>query len=336
MALERWRPDAGFWGDRSVAVTGATGFLGAHVVNLLCEMRASVVALVRDRTPRSPLLDGSWPEVTVVEGDLVDRDCLERMLGEYEVRTVIHLAAQSQVGVANANPISTFEANTRGTWQLLEAVRRSSSVTETLVASTDKAYGSQPTLPYTEDMPLRAVHPYDVSKACADMVSRCYATTYDVPLVVTRCGNLYGGGDTNWQRLIPGTIRSVLRGERPVLRSGGRMVRDWLYAPDAAEAYLRLAEGLAEHPRLAGEAFNLSTGERVDVLGVVAAIQAAAGTDLEPDVRSTAVHEIDEQHLDSEKVRRELGWAPTHDLEAGLAEAVSWYREHLAGSAAPR
>lgn len=326
---DRWEPDATFWADRSVAVTGATGFLGAHLVRLLHELGASVVALVRDGTPLSPLLADAWPHVRVVVGDLVDRDVLERMLGEYEVRTVFHLAAQSQVGVANANPVSTFEANTMGTWQLLEAIRRSASVHETVAASTDKAYGTQPVLPYTEDMPLLAQHPYDVSKACADMIARTYAVTYGTRLAITRCGNLYGGGDTNWERLIPGTVRNLLRGDRPVLRSAGTMVRDWLYAPDAAEAYVRIAEALARRPELSGEAFNLSTGEPATVLEVLAAIQKAAGTDLEPDIRDTATHEIGRQHLSADKARRELGWEPRHGLVDGLAETVAWYRAHL-------
>jgi CDP-glucose 4,6-dehydratase len=329
--VEAWEPNRSFWVDRPVAVTGATGFLGAHVVDLLCRQGAQVVALVRDATPTSPVVSWCWGRVTQVRGDLCERDVVERMLAEHEVATVLHLAAQSQVGVALANPTSTFEANVRGTWTVLEAVRRTPSVGETVVAGTDKAYGSQPVQPYTEDMCLLGSAPYDVSKACADMIARSYAATYGLRVAVTRCGNLYGPGDTNWARLVPGTIRAVLRGERPVLRSTGTMVRDWLYAPDAAEAYLCLAEALAARPELAGEAYNLSRGEPCDVLAVVAAIQAAARSDLEPDIQGTATHEIDHQHLDGSKAARDLRWRPRHDLVAGLAETVAWYRTHLVG-----
>jgi CDP-glucose 4,6-dehydratase len=319
-----WQPDERYWRDRRVAVTGATGFLGGHVVSELLAAGADVVALVRDELAAERL---PWEDdVTTVRGDVTHQELVERILGEYEVRTVLHLAAQSQVGVANRNPISTFDSNVAGTWSVLEAVRRSPGVEQVLVASSDKAYGAQPVLPYDEDMPLLASHPYDVSKACADLVARSYHLTYGTPVCVTRCGNFFGPGDRNWERLVPGTIRSLLRGERPVIRSDGTMVRDYLYVADGALAYLRLAEVMASDPTVVGEAFNFSTETPLSVLELVAMLQEATGTDLEPDIRATATNEIDRQFLSAAKARRMFGWAPRHDLPDACARTVAWYR----------
>ncbi len=326
-----WAPDPAFWRDRPVAVTGATGFLGSHVTTQLVELGAAVVALVRDDVPPSPVAASWTDQVAVVHGSVDDQAIVERMLGEYEVRTVLHLAAQSQVGVANRNPLATYEANVAGTWSVLEAVRRSPRVEQVVTASSDKAYGAQPQLPYDEEMPLLAVNPYDVSKACADLISTSYHRTFDVPVCVTRCGNFFGPGDRNWERLVPGTIRSLLRGERPVIRSDGSMVRDYLYVVDGGLAYLRLVEGMARDPSVVGEAFNFSTETPLTVLELVAALQRAAGTDLEPDIRATATHEIDSQFLSAAKARKVLGWAPTVSVETALVETVEWYRHHLGG-----
>lgn len=318
-----------FWSGRSVGVTGGTGFLGSHLTASLVERGARVTVLVRDAVPPSSVNRQWWDRVAVVAGEVEDGRVVERMLGEYEVETVFHLAAQSQVGVANVNPAATWEANVRGTWSLLEAVRRSPSVGQVVVASSDKAYGSQSALPYTEDMPLLAVNPYDVSKACGDLIATCYARTFGTPVAVTRCGNFFGPGDLNWQRLVPGTIRSLLGGERPVIRSDGTLTRDYLYAIDGVLAYLRLAEALADDPALAGEAFNFSTERPLSVLELVALLQDAAGTGLEPVVLGTASHEIDHQYLSAEKARRVLGWQPRYTLEDALAETVGWYRAEL-------
>ena len=324
-----WRPSRAFWQDRPVAVTGATGFLGTHLCQLLVDGGAHVVILRRDRVPETSLVAPWLPQVAVVEGDIADQALLERLFGEYEVRTVFHLAAQTQVQVANHNPVSTFEANIAGTWALLEAVRRSPLVEQAVCASSDKAYGSQPSLPYQEDMPLLAVNPYDVSKACADLITQSYHHRWGTPVAITRCGNFFGPGDTNWERLVPGTIRSVLRGASPVIRSDGSLVRDYLYVVDGALAYVRLAEAMAEEARHHGEAYNFSTEQPCTVLELVAAIQAACGTDLPLDIRSTATHEIDAQHLSAAKARDALDWRPNHTLEEALAETVRWYAGHL-------
>jgi CDP-glucose 4,6-dehydratase len=321
--------DPAVWQDRSVLVTGGTGFLGSHLVGLLVGAGADVVVLRRDRVPPTSIDRRWWDRVTWVDGHVEDQALLERTLGEHRVRSAFHLAAQTQVGVANANPVSTFQANIAGTWALLEAVRRSPRVEQVVVASSDKAYGAQPELPYTEAMPLSAVHPYDVSKACADMITASYHATWGVPAVVTRCGNFFGPGDRNWDRLVPGTVRSVLRGQRPVVRSDGTLVRDYLYVLDGALAYLCLAEAMLRDPSLAGSSFNFSTEEPLDVMELVARIQRAAGTDLEPEVLADAPHEIPAQHLSAARAREVLGWGPTRTVDEALAETVDWYRTEL-------
>ena len=325
-----------FWRDRSTLVTGATGFLGGWLARRLVEIGAAPVCLVRDWVPESGLvMEGTLPRIRVVRGDVRSQGLLERLLGEYEVETVFHLAAQTVVGVANRNPAFTLDSNVRGTWALLEACRRSPLVRQVVVASSDKAYGAHESLPYTEAAPLRARHPYDVSKACADLIAQSYAETFGLPVAVSRCGNLYGGGDLNWSRLVPGTIRSALRGERPVLRSDGRNLRDYLYVEDAVGAYLGLAEGLAGRPEFAGEAFNFGHRQPVSVAAVVDEILRQCGReDLEPDVRSVATHEIPAQYLDSTKARDVLGWSPSFALGDGLGRTIDWYRRFLdSGSA---
>jgi CDP-glucose 4,6-dehydratase len=268
--------------------------------------------------------------VKVVRGDVRDRECLERILGEYEISTVFHLAAQTIVGIANRNPISTLESNILGTWNLLEACRRSPVVKSIVVASSDKAYGDQTVLPYSEDTPLQGQHPYDVSKSCADLIAHMYAVSYQLPVAITRCGNFYGGGDLNWNRIVPGTIRSVLRGERPIIRSDGKFVRDYFYVEDGAAAYMTLAEGLANRSELRGEAFNFSYELQISVLDLVRQILDRMGSNLQPDVRNEVSNEIRHQYLSAAKVREVLGWQPLYNLDDGLNRTIMWYREFLA------
>ena len=319
-----------FWQDRPTAVTGATGLIGGWLVSRLLAAGADVICLVRDWVPQSELVRSGWIErVKVVRGDVREQATLERMLGEYEVETVIHLAAQTIVGIANRNPVSTFETNIQGTWCVLEACRRSPMVKQIVVASSDKAYGDQEHLPYDEATPLQGQHPYDVSKSCADLIAHAYAKTYGLPVAITRCGNFYGGGDLNWNRIIPGTIRSVLRGNRPVIRSDGSYVRDYFYVEDGAAAYMLLAECLAARPELRGEAFNFSNETQVTVLELVRRILTLMGSGLEPEVRNEASNEIRHQYLSADKARRELGWRPLFDLDEGLRRTIAWYREFL-------
>lgn len=320
-----------FWQDRSTFVTGATGLLGGWLVHRLLELGADIVCLVRDWVPQSELIHAQLLEqVKVVRGDVCDRALLERILGEYEIDTVFHLAAQTIVGIASRNPRSTFETNIRGTWTLLEACRRSPRIRGIVTASSDKAYGDQEQLPYDEGAPLQGRYPYDVSKSCADLLGQSYAITYKLPVVITRCGNFYGGGDLNWNRVVPGTIRSVLRGQQPVIRSDGQYVRDYFYIEDAAEAYILLAEKVSQNQDLGGEAFNFSNETPLSVLELVERILKLMGSNLKPVIRNEATNEIRRQYLSAEKARNLLGWQPIFTLDEGLKRTISWYREFFA------
>ncbi len=319
-----------FWTDRPTLVTGATGFVGGWLVKRLLDSRADVICLVRDWVPQSQLLsNGLADQVKLVRGDVRDQALLERVMGEYEVDTVIHLAAQTIVGIANDNPVSTFESNIGGTWAVLEAAKRSPRVKQIVVASSDKAYGSQDKLPYGEESPLQGTHPYDVSKSCADLIAGAYAKTFALPVAITRCGNFYGGGDLNWNRIVPGTIRSVLKGERPVVRSDGNYVRDYFYVEDGAAATMLLAERLAKNPTLKGAAFNFSNETRVSVIELVRRILKIMKSDLKPKILDEARHEIRDQYLSAKKAKRVLGWSPLFDLDGGLRRTIDWYRKFL-------
>jgi len=321
----------GFWLDRPTLVTGATGLVGGWVVKRLLRSQADVVCLVRDWVPESEFVRTGMPaQVKTVRGDVCDQQLLERVLGEYEIDTVIHLAAQTLVPVANRNPVATFETNIAGTWAVLEACRRSPKVKQIVLASSDKAYGDAEKLPYDESTPLCGRHPYDVSKSCADLIAQSYATTYGLPVAITRCGNFYGPGDLNWNRIVPGTIRSVLRGERPVIRSDGLNVRDYFYVEDGAAAYLLLAEKLAADPSLRGEAFNFSNEIQLTVLELVEKLLSLMGSRMTPDVRNEASNEIRHQSLSAAKARERLDWRPLFTLDEGLRKTIAWYSNVVA------
>ncbi len=323
---------ASFWKGRASFVTGATGLVGSWLAKRLVAEGADVVCLVRDWIPQSELVRaGTLDHVRVIRGDVRDQALLERCLGEYEIDTVFHLAAQTIVGIANRNPVSTFESNIQGTWALLEAARRSPSVKRIVVASSDKAYGDQEKLPYDESAPLEGRHPYDVSKSCADLIAQAYANSYGLPVCVTRCGNFYGGGDLNWNRIVPGTIRSLLNGERPVIRSDGNFIRDYFYVEDGAAAYMLLAERMAADPALAGHAFNFSNEIQVTVLDLVRKLAGILESPLQPDVLNQASNEIRHQYLSAAKAKNTLEWQPLFTLEQGLARTVEWYKEFLRG-----
>ena len=322
-----------FWKDRTTFVTGATGLVGSCLTRKLYEAGADVVCLVRDDVPQSELVRTNLiNKVKVVRGDICDRDLMERIMGEHEVDTVMHLAAQAIVGIANRNPVTTFEANIQGTWSVLEACRRSPKVKQIVLASSDKAYGDQEILPYYENTPLQGLHPYDVSKSCADLIAHSYAHSYGLPVVITRCGNFYGGGDLNWNRIVPGTIRSILNGEKPVIRSDGEFVRDYLYVEDGAAAYMLLAEKLAENPSLKGEAFNVSNQQPVKVIELVNKILLAMNSPLLPEVKNEVSNEIREQYLDASKVNTMLNWKPEFDLDSGIQKTIQWYKDFLEDS----
>ena len=324
-----------FWRDRSVFVSGGTGLLGSWLVKQLIDAGANVVCLVRDWVPQSELVRSRRVEqVNTVRGDIIDRELIERTLGEYEVDVVFHLAAQTIVGIANRNPVSTFSTNIEGTWNLLEACRRSPKGASIVVASSDKAYGDQESLPYNETMPLQGRHPYDVSKSCADLIAQTYAVSYNLPVAITRCGNFYGGGDLNWNRVVPGTIRSVIRGERPIVRSDGNFVRDYFYIEDGAAAYMLLAERLACDAALSGKAFNFSNESQVSVIEMVDLILRKMTSSLRPEVLNQASNEIRHQYLSAERARNVLDGRPQFTLESGLDRTLAWYREFLVAPAA--
>ncbi len=321
-----------FWESKRVYVTGATGLVGTWLVKYLVESGARVVALIRDRDPQSELFrSGLEGRIAVVNGALESYYDLERGLVEHEIDTVFHLAAQTIVGTAYRSPLATFEANVRGTYNLLEACRvQSHTVKRVVIASSDKAYGSADKLPYDETMPPAGRFPYDVSKSCADLISQSYFHTYDLPVVVARCGNIYGGGDLNWSRIVPGTIRSLHRGEAPIIRSDGTYTRDYVYVEDAVSAYVAMAEALHK-PGVAGEAFNFGPAQPYRVREIVDALRRLMNReDLEPEVLSVAKAEIRDQFLDSAKAQRVLAWKPKFTLEQGLAESIEWYRGYFA------
>jgi len=319
-----------FWLDRPVFVTGGTGLVGSWLVHRLTQVGTQVVCLIRDWVPQSELIRSSdLQKVVTVRGDVQDQALLERILGEYEIETVIHLAAQTIVTIANRNPVSTFETNIKGTWAVLEACRRSPKVKQIVMASSDKAYGDQEILPYDENTPLNGKHPYDVSKSCSDLLSQAYARTYELPVVITRCGNFYGGGDLNWNRIVPGTIRSVLRGQRPVIRSDGKYVRDYFYVEDGAAAYMLLAEKLMSDPALQGQAFNFSNEIRITVTELVEKILEMMGSTLKPEVLNQTTNEIREQYLSAQRARDLLQWQPLYSLEEGLRRTIAWYKSFL-------
>jgi len=323
--------DSSFWFDRPVFVTGCTGFLGSWLTMALVDVGAHVVGLVRDEVAFSPLHQSGYRErITAVHGDVTDYAFIERVLNEYEIDAIFHLAAQTIVTIANRAPLSTFETNIKGTWTVLEAARRTPTIGRVVVASSDKAYGIHETLPYTEEAPLWGCHPYDVSKSCADLLARTYAVTYDLPVAITRCANLYGGGDLNWNRIIPGTVRSVINGERPIIRSDGTPVRDYLYVQDSIRAYLMLAEQLED---VEGQAFNFGMDNPQSVVDVVETIIAISHhPDLEPVILDETENEIQAQYLDSQKADRLLGWTPRYSMEQGLSETFAWYRAFLEGA----
>jgi len=322
----------GFWKDRNVFVTGCSGLLGSWLTKGLVDKGANVVGLIRDNVPKSYLYtSGYYDKITSVRGSLEDYPLLERTLNEYEIETVFHLGAQTIVTIANRNPLSTFESNIKGTWNMMEACRRSPLVKRIVVASSDKAYGDQEKLPYDENTPLEGRHPYDVSKSCADLICRAYYETYKLPVCVTRCGNFYGGGDLNFNRIVPDTIRSALNGKAPVIRSDGTFIRDYFYVEDGVGAYMMLAEKM-DDPKIHGEAFNFSNELQITVSEMVDKVLKVMKSDLKPVVLNQAGNEIKHQYLSAKKARQMLGWKPLYTPDEGLKRTVQWYREFLSES----
>jgi CDP-glucose 4,6-dehydratase len=317
-----------FWKDRRVFITGCTGLLGSWLTKALVENGAEVTGLIRDLVPKSNLSwSGFSDKINIVRGELENYLILERIMNEYEIDTVYHLGAQTIVSIANRNPLSTFESNIKGTWNLLEACRRTDTITRVVIASSDKAYGPNENLPYDETFPLQGCHPYDVSKSCADLLAVAYHKTYGLPLCVTRCGNFFGGGDLNFNRIIPGTIRAIIKNENPIIRSDGNFIRDYIFVLDAVRAYLLLAEMMSDK-NVHGETFNFSNEVQKTVLEVTQMIlRLMKREDLQPKILNEVTREIKHQYLSARKARDILGWEPKYNLEEGLKETIKWYRE---------
>jgi CDP-glucose 4,6-dehydratase len=318
------------WQDKRVLVTGCAGFLGSWLTAQLVSSGAEVVGIFRDRVPNSQLSkSGTINHIAVVNGDVCDYELVERVIAEYEVNLIFHLAAQSIVSIANRAPLSTFETNIKGTWTVLEASRRNPTIQGVVIPSSYKAYGDQTLLPYHEDAPLRANHPYDVSKSCVDLLAQTYAHTYQLPVVVTRFVNIYGGGDLNWNRLVPGTVRSVVRGERPIIRSDGTFCGDYLFVADAVDGYLTIGEAMTD-PAIHGQAFNFGMNRPISVLELVnTIIEISDCPQLEPIILNEVQNEVADQYSVSEKARTILGWQPQHTIVQGLSETMAWYRDYL-------
>lgn len=320
-----------YWAHRRVFITGATGLVGSGLTKALIRLKAKIIILVRDYDPQSELIhSGMINQVSVVNGQVEDLNVLERAIHEYEIDTVFHLAAQPLVDVALRNPLLTFESNIRGTYHLLEACRRAGNLVKAIVvASSDKAYGEKHELPYREDMSLEGAFPYEVSKSCADLLANTYFQTYHLPIGIARCGNIFGPGDLNWSRIVPGTIRSCLAGEAPIIRSDGNFLRDYIFLEDVVNAYLCLAYALGNRKCL-GEAFNFGYGEPNSVIFIVTLIQKMMGcSDLTPIIQNKVKNEIRSQYLDSHKAKQLLNWKSSFTLEEGLRQSISWYRKFL-------
>ncbi len=319
-----------FWKDRNVLITGGTGLLGSELTSQLVDLGTNLTLIVRDRAFRSPVFNaGLFDKVNSVFGDVTDFALVLRVLNEYEIDTVFHLAAQTIVGIANLSPLSTFDSNIRGTWNVLEAARLSHKIRSVVVASSDKAYGDHEVLPYDEKAPLKGNHPYDVSKSCTDLLAQTYWHTYKLPVSITRCGNLFGGGDLNFSRIIPGTIRSLLRNEPPILRSNGQFIRNYFYIKDAVNGYLCISEQMEKS---SGEAFNLATEDRFTVLEMTNLIIRLMNSTLQPLIKNETKNEIPDQYLGVSKVKEVLGWKSRYSIEEALTETIEWYRQYLSFS----
>lgn len=319
-----------FWNERKVLVTGGTGLVGGWLIKELISEGAEVVALVRDHCPRSMVWRENLLErCVVVKGSLTDAPLLRRLLAEYAPQTVFHLAAQTQVGIAKTDPVGTLEANVQGGWTLLEACRVC-GVPQVILSSSDKAYGSSADLPYRETHPLQGRFPYEVSKSCIDLIAQMYALTFGLPVCILRSANVFGGGDLNFGRTVPGVIRETIHNRRFVIRSDGKCVRDFLYVEDAVRAYMRLAECLDADPSIAGEAFNVSLEVRLSTLDVVdSVLRVMKRQDLSPLVHNEVTKEIREQYMLSSKARERLDWSPMYGMEEGLVRTVAWYRRYF-------
>ena len=317
-----------FWKDRNVLITGATGLLGSELTSNLLKQGSNVTVIIRDTSAKSRLfLENIYKRANIANGDVGDFNFVSRVISEYEVDTIFHLAAQTVVRIGNNSPLSTFDSNIKGTWSVLEAARiQQRHVRAIVVASSDKAYGSNKNLPYDENTPLKGLHPYDVSKSCADLIAQTYWNTYKLPVSITRCGNLFGPGDLNVSRIVPGTIISIMNGKRPVIRSSGKFIRNYFYAKDAVSGYLTLAQNIEKSQ---GEAFNLGTVNRFSVIEITNLILKLMKSKLKPVILDQASNEILDQYLDIGKIEQVFGWKAKYSINLALKETINWYEKYF-------
>ena len=315
--------------NRNVLVTGATGIVGSWLIKDLLKLRCEITGLIYKADRNSELYrSNDIRRIKIVKGPLENIKGLTTAIKDFSIDTVFHLAAQAIVDKAHQKPFETFEANIRGTYNLLEACRiNQRKIRAIIVASSDKAYGASKHLPYTEDMPLEGRQPYEVSKSCTDLLAQSYYHSYKLPIGIVRCGNIFGGGDLHWNRIVPGTIRSLLSKKRPIIRSDGSYVRDYIYVKDVSRALCLLTQNLLSE-KYHGEAFNVSPQEPLTVLQIVTAIQKHMGYEyLKPVIQNIAKGEIQSQYLSSVKAKKLLHWKPRYSLGQGLKETISWYEK---------
>ncbi len=321
--------DVKFWNKRRVLITGFEGFLGSNLTRKLVGASASIMGLDIKTYRKATLLTASdYDKIKVIKGDVANYSLIRKIISTHKIEVVFHLAAEAIVGRSLENPLKTFATNVKGTWNILEASRISGHVKAVVIASSDKAYGSHENLPYTEQTPLIGRHPYDVSKSCADLIANAYFHTYDVPVCVTRCGNIFGPGDLNFSRIIPDTIRSIILNKTLVIRSDGEFTRDYVFVDDIVEGYILLAQELRK-VKFAGEAFNFSNENPIQVKSLVEKIYEVADEDPDYKILGQARYEIKHQYLLAEKARIMLGWRPQFNLDDALKVTINWYKNHF-------
>jgi CDP-glucose 4,6-dehydratase len=323
--------DNKFWKNKKVLITGFEGFLGSNLVKALLERKSEVIGLdIKTFRKETILCARNYEKMVVYKGSVANRNLIRGILRKHSINTIFHLAAEAIVNRSQENPLNTFKSNIAGTWEVLEAAREHGKVEAIIVASSDKAYGSHKKLPYCEDAPLIANHPYDVSKSCADLITNTYFHTYGLPVAITRCGNIYGPGDFNFSRLIPDALRCLALDKILQIRSDGTFVRDYVYVDDIVAGYIKIAE-LIKKKNLSGEAFNLSDEKPITVVKLLREISKfnLCGNKLRYKIMNTAKYEIKEQYLSAAKARRLLGWKPGYSLEEGLSKTAQWYAEYF-------
>jgi len=319
-----------FWKGKRVLITGYEGFLGSNLTKCLLKLKAEISGLdIVTKRKKTILTRKELRAINIVKGSVEDLALVNRIVKKERIEIVFHLAAEALVGDCLKEPLKGFSTNIKGTWNILESARLNKSIKAIIVASSDKAYGSHSNLPYRETAALSGMHPYDVSKSCADLITHAYYHTYRVPVVITRCGNIFGPGDFNFSRIIPDCFRSIVKNKVLAIRSDGKFIRDYVYVDDIVNGYIALAEKMRAL-KLYGEAFNFSDENPISVLNLVKKVYRISGKKPNHKVLNKAKYEIKKQYLSSRKARKILGWKPKNNLDQALRETFNWYKRNLA------